>query len=104
MARPRWPKRPERPLQRQLLIIIPWSRRLQLGDSSHSVQIGLGSAGEIKVDDDIHSLDVDTASEQIYSSAAVMNAECQLWYGQFSCPTCEAWTYPNRPNSSSCRS
>lgn len=75
IARPRWPKRPERPLQRQLLIIIPLPRPLQLGDSSHSVQIGLGSAGEIKVDDDIHSLNVNTASEQIYSSAASVHAE-----------------------------
>ena len=33
--------------------------------STNSVEIGLGHAGEVEVDDDIDGLNVDTASEEI---------------------------------------
>ena len=33
---------------------------------SHSVKIGLGRAREVKVDNDIDGLDIDTSSEEIF--------------------------------------
>lgn len=45
-------------------------RRMQRAgdDSSHSMKIRLGRSGEIKVDNDIDSLNIYTTSEEIYLS------------------------------------
>jgi hypothetical protein len=34
--------------------------------AADAVEVGLGSLGEIKVDDDVYGLDIDTACEKIW--------------------------------------
>ena len=39
--------------------------RTETSGATNSVKIGLGHAGEVKIDDDIDGLNIDTTSEQI---------------------------------------
>ena len=46
--------------------------------STNAVKIGLGVLGEVKVDDDVHRLDIDTTGEQIGTDQVPANAIAEI--------------------------
>lgn len=75
MARPKWPKRPDRPIR--------WLKKTEESNCcfralTFSLQIGFAETWKIEVDDNVDSLNVDTTSEEIGANEISAKARSEI--------------------------